>query len=382
VTEEEPDPLVACPRRFSLPTHTRIVRLLAGSAVAGVTLSTVVVGLSASPASADSIQAQITAAQKQLDALDAQAEAATERYNAARIKLAAAQRTATAAQHSLDAAQAKLATTRRAISAFAIAAYTGDPLDSTMSISTSDPQEFLDKLATLQAVTNSQQQALAAVSAAQHDEAVAQSQATAALTNQQASTKSMQDDRDQVVQAAAKEQQILQGLQAKEAELIRAAKARAARIAAQQAAAALAARQAAARAAVSQLSSQGTSSPVVSGSGGARTAVQWAYRELGKPYVWGAAGPDSFDCSGLTQYVWAKAGVYLDHYTGSQWNQGRHVSQSQLQPGDLVFFGSDLHHVGIYIGNGNMIEAPHSGANVRIAPYNRSDYAGAVRPGG
>ena len=110
--------------------------------------------------------------------------------------------------------------------------------------------------------------------------------------------------------------------------------------------------------------------------------MQWAYRELGKPYVWGAAGPNSFDCSGLTQYVWAKAGVYLDHYTGSQWNEGRHVSQSELQPGDLVFFGSDLHHVGIYVGNGNMIEAPHSGANVRVSPYNRSDYAGAVRPGG
>jgi cell wall-associated NlpC family hydrolase len=382
VTEEELDPLVACPRPFGLSTHSRIVRLLAGSAVAGVTLSTVVVGLSASPASADSIQTQIAAAQKQLDALDAEAEAATERYNAARIKLAAAQQTATTAQHRLASAQAKLATLRRAISAFAIAAYTGDPLDSTMSISTSDPQEFLDKLATLQAVTNSQQQALAAVATAQHDEAAAQSQASAALSAQQASTKSMQDDRDQVVQAAAKEQQILQNLQAKEAELIRAAKARAARIAAQQAAAALAARQAAARAALSQLYSQGSSSPVVSGSGGARTAVQWAYRELGKPYVWGAAGPNSFDCSGLTQYVWAKAGVYLDHYTGSQWNEGRHVSQSQLQPGDLVFFGSDLHHVGIYIGNGNMIEAPHSGANVRIAPYNRSDYAGAVRPGG
>ena len=373
---------MASPRRFALSAHNRFLRLLAGSAVAGVTLSTVVVGLSAAPASADSIQAQIAAAQKQLDALDAQAEAATERYNAARIKLASAQRSATAAQHNLVAAQGKLTSLRRAVSAFAIAAYTGDPLDSTLTINASDPQEFLDKLATLQAVTNSQSQALAAVSAAQHDETAAQAQATAALSAQQASTKSMQDDRDQVVSAAAKEQTILQSLRDKEAALIRAAKAKAAKLAAERAAAALAARQAAARAAVSSLYSQGSSGPVVSGSGGAGTAVQWAYRELGKPYVWGAAGPDSFDCSGLTQYVWAKAGVYLDHYTGSQWNEGRHVSQSELQPGDLVFFGSDLHHVGIYVGNGNMIEAPHSGANVRVSPYNRSDYAGAVRPGG
>jgi cell wall-associated NlpC family hydrolase len=109
--------------------------------------------------------------------------------------------------------------------------------------------------------------------------------------------------------------------------------------------------------------------------------VQWAYRELGKPYQWGAAGPNTFDCSGLTQYVWGKAGVYLDHYTGSQWSEGQHVTPSQLEPGDLVFFGSDLHHVGLYIGNGNMIEAPYTGANVRISPYNRPDYAGAIRPG-
>jgi cell wall-associated NlpC family hydrolase len=345
-------------------------------------MTTAVVGLSPTPASADSIAQQIASAQKQLDALDAQAEAATERYNASRIKLAAAQSAAGAAQRRLVAAQAHLKSLQGAISAFAIAAYTGDPLDSTLSITATDPQEFLDKLATLQAVTNSQQQALAAVAAASHDEAAAQAQASAALNVQAASTKTMQADRDQIVAAAGKEQAILHDLQAKEAALIRAAKARAARIAAERAAAALAAREAAARAAVSQLDSQGTSGPVVTGSGGARVAVQWAYRELGKPYVWGAEGPDSFDCSGLTKYVWAKAGVYLDHYTGSQWNEGRHVSQSELRPGDLVFFGSDLHHVGIYVGNGNMIEAPHSGADVRVAPYDRPDYAGAVRPGG
>jgi cell wall-associated NlpC family hydrolase len=250
-----------------------------------------------------------------------------------------------------------------------------------MSVTASDPQEFLDKLATLQAVTNSQSQALAAVAAASHAEAVAQSAADAALSAQRTQTAHMQADRDQVLGAAAKEQQILQSLQAKEAALIRAAKARAARIAAEHEAALLAARAAAARSAAAALSSQGVGGPVVTGSGGARVAVEWAYKELGKPYQWGAAGPDSFDCSGLTQYVWAKAGVYLDHYTGSQWNEGRHVSQSELQPGDLVFFGSDLHHVGLYIGNGNMIEAPHTGANVRIAPYDRPDYAGAVRPG-
>jgi cell wall-associated NlpC family hydrolase len=120
---------------------------------------------------------------------------------------------------------------------------------------------------------------------------------------------------------------------------------------------------------------------VPAGSGGAGTAVAWAYRELGAPYVWGASGPSTFDCSGLTQYVWGKAGVSLDHYTGTQFNEGAHIPVSAAQPGDLVFFGSDLHHVGIYIGGGNMIHAPHTGDVVKISSiYSEgSPIAGVVR---
>jgi peptidoglycan DL-endopeptidase CwlO len=108
--------------------------------------------------------------------------------------------------------------------------------------------------------------------------------------------------------------------------------------------------------------------------------VAFARAQLGKPYRYGSAGPSSYDCSGLAKAAWAKAGVELAHYTGAQWNEGLHVTRAQLRPGDLVFFGSDVHHVGIYIGGGNMIEAPHTGLDVRIAPAFRSDYVGAVRP--
>jgi cell wall-associated NlpC family hydrolase len=364
-------------------TVTRTTRLVISSAVAVAMVTTGFVGLASAPASADSLKARIAAAQRELNALDAQAEAASERYNAARIKLAAAAKTATSAQERLTAAQAKLGSLRTAVSAFAIAAYTGDALDSTtLSLTAENPQDFLDKLASLQAVTDSQQQALAAVASAQHDEASAQASAAGALAAQQASTQQMQADRNQVLAAASKEQEILGSLQAQEVAVEKAARVRAARLAAERAAAALAARRAAALFAARSLAGQGdSSSPIVAGSGGAPVAVQWAYKELGKPYVWGAAGPNSFDCSGLTQYVWAKAGVYLDHYTGSQWNEGRHVSRDQLQPGDLVFFGGDLHHVGIYIGGGKMIEAPHTGADVRISNAFRGDYAGAIRPG-
>ena len=104
--------------------------------------------------------------------------------------------------------------------------------------------------------------------------------------------------------------------------------------------------------------------------------------QLGKPYGWGASGPDSFDCSGLTMFAYAAAGVSLPHYTGAQINMGRHVSWDEMQPGDLIFFGADLHHMGMYIGGGQMIHAPHTGDVVKIsslAGYYQSTYAGSVR---
>lgn len=114
--------------------------------------------------------------------------------------------------------------------------------------------------------------------------------------------------------------------------------------------------------------------------GGASTAVATAAAQIGKPYEWAAEGPDSFDCSGLTMYAWAKAGVSLPHSSGAQYASLPHVARSQLQPGDLVFFGSPIHHVGIYEGGGVMINAPETGENVRRDSIARSDYAGAARP--
>jgi cell wall-associated NlpC family hydrolase len=354
---------------------------LASAVVSLVALTTTGAVVSSAPASADSLKARIAAAHHQLTALNAKAEAASERYNAARLQLATDQRSAASAQHRLATSQRTLARMQKSVQAFAVAAYQGQTLDTTMSVTADSPQEFLDKMTTLQAVANSQSQTLAGLAGAQRDEEQAQATATAALQAQQDSTKQMQADRDAVVAAAHQAQQILGQLEERQRQIIAAARARAARLAAEREVARLAAERAAAAAAVSALYSQPTSSPVVTGSGGARVAVEWAYKEIGKPYQWGAAGPDSFDCSGLTQYVWGKAGVYLDHYTGSQWNEGQHVSRDQLQPGDLVFFGSDLHHVGLYVGNSNMIEAPYTGANVRVSYAFRSDYAGAIRPG-
>ena len=114
--------------------------------------------------------------------------------------------------------------------------------------------------------------------------------------------------------------------------------------------------------------------------GRAGAAVAEAYNKLGDAYVWGAAGPSTFDCSGLTMWAWARGGVSLPHSAADQYNVIQHVAQADTQPGDLVFFGSPIHHVGIYIGGGRMISAPHTGDVVKIQDAFRSDYAGAARP--
>jgi cell wall-associated NlpC family hydrolase len=108
-------------------------------------------------------------------------------------------------------------------------------------------------------------------------------------------------------------------------------------------------------------------------------ALRWALSKRGDPYVWGAAGPSSFDCSGLVLWAYAKVGISLPHFTGDQWNMGVHVGRNQLQPGDLVFFYPDIGHVGLYIGNGLMVDAPDFGEDVQVQPVMWSVYVGAVR---
>jgi cell wall-associated NlpC family hydrolase len=341
------------------------------------------------------VKSQIAAAQRQLQALNNQAEIASERYNAARIKLAGAQKAAQSAQTRLSTAQSTLTRMQASVTALVVAAYQGNNATSVMtSFASGTTEQQLSRMSSLQAISVSESQTLAGLAAARRAEQQAQADSAAALAAQRTATASLAANRRQIEAAAARENTILSHLQAKERRIIQRAKRRAARRAARQAAARLAAQRAAAAAAAQQLATQASTPPSVpqpvahvAASGGAATAVQWAYREIGKPYVWGAAGPNSFDCSGLAQYVWAKAGVYLEHFTGDQWNEGTHIARADVEPGDLVFFATNtsdpgtIHHVGIYVGGGMMIDAPYTGVDVRKEPAFRSDYIGAVRPG-
>jgi cell wall-associated NlpC family hydrolase len=108
-------------------------------------------------------------------------------------------------------------------------------------------------------------------------------------------------------------------------------------------------------------------------------ALQSALTKVGDAYVWGAAGADEFDCSGLVVWAFSQYGISLPHYTGDLWNSGVHISQNDLEPGDLVFFYADISHVGIYIGNGLMVDAATYGQGVVVQPVDWSNYVGAVR---
>lgn len=115
--------------------------------------------------------------------------------------------------------------------------------------------------------------------------------------------------------------------------------------------------------------------------GVANGAVAYAMAQVGKSYVWGAAGPDAFDCSGLTMAAWATEGVSLPHNSSAQYAAGTPVSESELQPGDLVFYYSPISHVGMYVGNGQVVNALNPGSGVQVSGLHDMPYSGAVRPG-
>jgi len=111
-------------------------------------------------------------------------------------------------------------------------------------------------------------------------------------------------------------------------------------------------------------------------------AVNAAMGQLGVPYRFAAESPGvAFDCSGLTKYAWGQAGVYLPHQSGAQYGSIAHITQDQIQPGDLIFYKSPIGHVAIYIGGGSMIHAPRSGDVVKIAAVNWAAVVGIGRPG-
>jgi cell wall-associated NlpC family hydrolase len=321
-----------------------------------------------------------------------------EQYNSAQLAIQRANERIAADERELEARQSESASVREQLAARGAELYMGAGNPAPLAaLDVSSTNELGSRSAYATAAADSDRQLLDRAKVAIEQLGLQQQALQQARAEAQKHSDALDSARQQIEQATAEQQQLLSESQGRIATLVD--QVRAEREAAAEAAArAEMQREAAAQARAAEATttqqptsntggSSGTTDPTVGSPGNvpapnpsAQVAVDTARAQLGKPYVYAAAGPDSFDCSGLTMYAWAAAGVSLPHNAEAQYQSLPHVSQSELQPGDLVFFGSPIHHVGIYVGGGTMIEAPYTGVDVRYHTIYRPDYAGAARP--
>ena len=290
-------------------------------------------------------------------------EVVTERFNEAREQLRAGQDAAAQAARDVATAEAAVAAAREQVRSVARGAWTGDRLTTLSAVLTADsPDELLDRVGTLQAIADHTNGVLGGAVQATDTAAAARSAAERTQAEAAALVDRVAAEQADLDRQVATFQAVYDRLAAEEQ---RAARAAAERHAAEEAAAAQ--QQRAAEVPAAAAPAPAPAPRVAAAGGAARTAVDTALAQLGDPYVWAAAGPDAFDCSGLVQYAYAAAGVRLPHSSTMQSQMGTPVSRSQLQPGDLVFFYSPVSHVGIYVGDGQMVHASTYGQPVKVA---------------
>ena len=304
--------------------------------------------LAASPTFAEP---DIDDVQARVDTLYEKAEQASERYNDARLELEQAKSRLKALHADLERQQQKVDEVRSDVAAAVVSQYQGQALSSTTQVLLAeDPDAFLDQLTTVSGY-NDQQAEMMADFAVQAQQLEMREAAAKRELDRIASTKeTLADEKAEIDDKAAEADELLSRLEAR------------------------------AQAPVSRSSST-RAVPNVSVSGRAGAAVQYALSQVGDAYVYGAAGPSAYDCSGLTMMAWAQAGVSLPHSSSAQMGSGTPVSQSDLAPGDLVFYYSPVSHVGIYIGNGQIAHAANPSTGDRVDPVFSMPYSGAVRPG-
>ncbi|RMB87180.1 NlpC/P60 family protein [Streptomyces shenzhenensis] len=343
---------MASHRRPKQPSRTRVT-VLTTAAAAAVALSAQAANAAPSEKlSKDEVKAKV-------DTLYEQAEQATEKYNGAKEKQEKLQKEISTIQDNVARGQEDLNKLRDGLGTMASAQYRSGGIDPSVQLFlSSDPDDYLDKASTLDQLSSQQVEGLKKIQDKQRELAQQRTEATDKLKDLAATRTELGKKKKEVQGKLGEAQRLLNSLTAKEKAALAAEQDRASRSSAERV-------------------NLGTSTPA---SGRAAAAFAAAQSKLGTPYVYGATGPSSFDCSGLTSWAYAQAGVGLPRVSQAQANAGQRLySQSQLQVGDLVIFYGDQHHVGLYAGNGQVLHAPRTGTVVRYESINNMPFQFGVR---
>ncbi len=338
---------MASHRRPKQPSRTRVTVLTATAAAA--------VALTSQAAHADPKPSKSEVKAK-VDTLNHEAEAATEKYNGAKEQQDNLKKEVDALQDKVARGQAELNTLRGELGSIATAQYRSGGIDPSVALFlASDPDSFLDQASALDQLTVKQTEALQKIQSKQRTLAQQRKEAQDKLGDLADVRKALGENKKKYQGKLADAQQLLNTLTQAERAKMQQDEQRASR-------------------AASDRVELGNEAPA---SGRGAAALSAAATQIGKPYVSGGSGPNSYDCSGLTQWAFAQAGVSITRTTYTQQNDGQRIGRSQLKPGDLVFFNG-LSHVGFYAGNNQILHAPKPGTVVR---YESMDYMGTFQFG-
>ncbi|MFI2369712.1 NlpC/P60 family protein [Streptomyces sp. NPDC018833] len=340
---------MASHRRPKQPSRTRVTVLTATAAAA--------VALTSQTAQAEPKPSKSEVKEK-VDKLYEEAEHATEQYNGAKEKQEKLDEQIDALQDKVARGQEELNTLRDSIGSVASAQYRSGGIDPSVQLFLSgDPDTYLEKASALDQLGAKQTDAIRDIQAKQRTLAQQRQEAQSKLKDLAETREELGKKKKEVQGKLAAAQKLLNTLTAAERAALAEDESRATRA-----------------------SSRADLGNAVPASQRAAAAFSAAQSKIGSPYVYGASGPSSFDCSGLTSWAYAQAGVSIPRTSQSQASIGTRISsQSQLQQGDLVFFYGDLHHVGFYAGNGQVLHAPKPGASVRYESINNMPYMFGVR---
>ncbi|MFB7173573.1 NlpC/P60 family protein [Streptomyces sp. NPDC056254] len=342
---------MASHRRPKQPTRARVTVLTSVAAAA--------VALTAQSASAAPAKPSKDEVKSQVDALYEEAEQATEKFNGAKERQATLEKEIGQIQDQVARGQGELNDLRNALGSMASAQYRNGGIDPSLALLLSeDPDSYLDKASTLEHLSGKQVEAVQKIQAKQRTLAQQRQEASGKLADLDATRKELAEKKKVSSEKLAAAQAILNTLTAQERAALKDEETRA-----------------------SRADSQRVDLGDVKASGRAGAALAAAKTKVGSAYISGHEGPNSFDCSGLTQWAYKQANVSISRVTYTQANDGTRISRSQLQPGDLVFFYGDLHHVGLYAGNNMTLHASNPRGGVKYESMDNMPFQFGVRIG-